>query len=95
MVGLFESLGIGEILLILAVVLLLFGAKKLPEMARSLGRSSHEFKQGLREGHVEEEEQKRAAEIPPRAAEPAATPASEATPAPAPEPAKAPEKASE
>jgi sec-independent protein translocase protein TatA len=89
MVGLFESLGIGEILLILAVVLLLFGAKKLPEMARSLGRSSHEFKQGLREGHVEEEAQKRAGEIPPPAAE--AAPA----PTPAPEPTKAPEKASE
>jgi sec-independent protein translocase protein TatA len=56
MVGLFESLGVAEILLILAVVLLLFGAKKLPEMARSLGRSSNEFKRGLREGHVEGEE---------------------------------------
>jgi sec-independent protein translocase protein TatA len=56
MVGLFESLGVPEILLILAVVLLLFGAKKLPEMARSLGRSSNEFKRGLREGKVEDEE---------------------------------------
>jgi sec-independent protein translocase protein TatA len=59
MVGLFESLGVPEILLILAVVLLLFGAKKLPEMARSLGKSSHEFKKGMREG-AEEEDQHRA-----------------------------------
>jgi sec-independent protein translocase protein TatA len=56
MVGLFETLGVAEILLILAVVLLLFGAKKLPEMARSLGRSSNEFKRGLREGTVQDEE---------------------------------------
>ena len=60
MVGLFESLGVAEILLILAVVLLLFGAKKLPEMARSLGRSSNEFKRGLREGHVEDEKEAQA-----------------------------------
>ena len=60
MVGLFESLGIAEILLILAVVLLLFGAKKLPEMARSLGRSSNEFKRGLREGQVEDQKEPQA-----------------------------------
>ncbi|HOW98309.1 MAG TPA: twin-arginine translocase TatA/TatE family subunit [Kiritimatiellia bacterium] len=39
-----------EIILILAVVLLLFGAKKLPELARSLGRSLQEFKKGQQEG---------------------------------------------
>ncbi len=54
MLGIFESLGVGEILIILAVVLLLFGAKRLPEMARSLGRSSNEFKKGLKEGTAEE-----------------------------------------
>jgi sec-independent protein translocase protein TatA len=50
MLGLFESLGAPEILIILAVFLLLFGAKKLPELARSLGKSSTEFKKGLKEG---------------------------------------------
>lgn len=35
-----------EILLILFVVLLLFGSKKLPGLARSLGRSINEFKKG-------------------------------------------------
>ena len=33
-----------EILVIIAVILILFGAKKIPELARSLGRASYEFK---------------------------------------------------
>jgi len=39
-----------ELLLILFVVLLLFGAKRLPDLARSLGRSLSEFKKGREEG---------------------------------------------
>jgi len=41
--------GIGptELLVIFLVIFLLFGAKRLPELARSLGRSMNEFKQGL------------------------------------------------
>jgi len=42
--------GLPEILLVLFVVLLLFGAKKLPDLARSLGRSLSEFKRGRDEG---------------------------------------------
>ena len=38
------SLGFTEILLILVVILLLFGGKRIPELARSLGRASYEFK---------------------------------------------------
>ncbi|MDP9242940.1 MAG: twin-arginine translocase TatA/TatE family subunit [Actinomycetota bacterium] len=45
-----------ELLIVGAVVLLLFGAKKLPDLARSLGRSSSEFKKGMREGGVDEDE---------------------------------------
>jgi sec-independent protein translocase protein TatA len=37
---------------IIAVVVL-FGAKKLPEMARSVGRAQGEFKKGLKEGNVD------------------------------------------
>lgn len=35
---------------VLGVAVLLFGAKKLPELARSLGRAQSEFKQGVKEG---------------------------------------------
>ncbi len=38
-----------ELILIIFVIILLFGAKKLPELARSLGKSLNEFKQGQRE----------------------------------------------
>lgn len=39
-----------EMLIVLAVVMLLFGAKKVPELARSMGRAGKEFKSGLKEG---------------------------------------------
>ena len=38
--------GGSEVLLVLFVILLLFGAKKLPELSRSLGKSLGEFKKG-------------------------------------------------
>ena len=43
------NLGGGELLIVAAVVMLLFGAKKLPEFARSLGKAKGEFKKGLDE----------------------------------------------
>src|SRR5918911_2793278 len=39
-----ESIGTTEMLLILVVALILFGPRKLPELARSLGKSLNEFK---------------------------------------------------
>lgn len=38
------GLSLSEILVIAAVILLLFGAKKIPELARSIGRASYEFR---------------------------------------------------
>ncbi len=38
------SLGITEILLIVVVIVLLFGGKRIPEIARALGRASYEYK---------------------------------------------------
>lgn len=44
------NVGMGELILILVVVLVLFGANRVPEVARSLGRSIKAFKEGMREG---------------------------------------------
>jgi sec-independent protein translocase protein TatA len=43
----FGSIGAGELLLLLLVVLLVFGPKRLPEMGRSLGRGMREFKNSI------------------------------------------------
>ncbi len=43
------GLGGGELVMIMAVVLLLFGAKKLPELARGLGQGIREFKKASNE----------------------------------------------
>jgi sec-independent protein translocase protein TatA len=41
------GLGTPELLLILAIILLLFGGKKLPELSRSLGQSVSELRKGM------------------------------------------------
>ncbi len=41
--------GMGELVVILLIILLLFGATKLPEIARALGKSIKEFKKGSKE----------------------------------------------
>jgi sec-independent protein translocase protein TatA len=43
------GLGYQELMIILIIVLLLFGAQKLPELARGLGKSVSEFKRGQSE----------------------------------------------
>lgn len=48
------GLGWLEILVILLVILLLFGARRLPDLARSLGRALSEFKKGQAEDSNEE-----------------------------------------
>ena len=54
------GIGIQELLVILFVILLLFGAKKLPELARSLGKAVGEFKKGLgKEDSTDKKEDKK------------------------------------
>ena len=51
-----QNLGFPELLVILVIVLLLFGAGRLPEIARSIGRSAGELKKGLKEAQRELED---------------------------------------
>ena len=48
------GLGYQELLIILVIVLVLFGANRLPELARSLGSSVKEFKKGVNEATKED-----------------------------------------
>jgi sec-independent protein translocase protein TatA len=52
-------------------VVLLFGATKLPQIARNLGKAQGEFKKGLKEGNVEEASTPPAATPPPAVTPPA------------------------
>ena len=49
MVNLLLMIGTSELLLIVALVLLLFGGKKLPEMMKGLGQGVRSFKDGMKE----------------------------------------------
>jgi sec-independent protein translocase protein TatA len=51
-----KQIGAPEILLILVVVLLLFGASRLPSLARSLGASAKEFRKGVEDGATDADE---------------------------------------
>jgi len=69
MLGLF-NLGGMEVVLIFAVILLLFGAKKLPELARGLGQGIKEFKKATTDVS---QEFNRAMEEPPKTLPPASS----------------------
>jgi sec-independent protein translocase protein TatA len=49
------KIGFPELLLILFIVLLLFGASKIPEIAKSLAKGIKEFKKGMSEKDEEDE----------------------------------------
>ena len=48
------GLGWTEILVILGIVILLFGARKIPELARGFGQGISEFKKGVKDGAKKE-----------------------------------------
>ena len=52
------NFGTTEILLIVAVLFLLFGATRLPQLAKSLGQSRKAFREGLREAEEDEKAEK-------------------------------------
>ena len=49
-----QNMGPWQIIICIVVIALLFGGKKIPELARSLGKAKGEFKKGLAEGEAEE-----------------------------------------
>jgi sec-independent protein translocase protein TatA len=62
----FMGLSPGELIIVLAVVLLLFGASKIPQLMRSMGQGLSEFKKGVKEGEKDAaEEAKKEAPKPP------------------------------
>ena len=56
------TLGPMELIIALVVILLLFGAKRIPELARGLGSGVREFKAGTKEGQLEDKKDKEKAD---------------------------------
>jgi len=46
--------GLWQLIVVVLLIVVLFGAKKIPDLARSLGKAKGEFKKGLIEGEKEE-----------------------------------------
>jgi sec-independent protein translocase protein TatA len=51
------NIGAPELLLVLAIVILIFGASRIPKLGRSMGQSIRGFKQGLKEDVQDEEDE--------------------------------------
>jgi len=49
-------IGQGELLVIIAVIVLLFGASAIPKLARAIGKAKSEFEKGVKEGQEKIEE---------------------------------------
>ena len=52
-------IGTTEIVIIVGVVLVLFGAAAIPKFARSLGMAKKELEQGIKEGQIDDEDKKK------------------------------------
>jgi sec-independent protein translocase protein TatA len=48
-----ETIGVPELMVILVIAILLFGGKKIPELAKSMGEGIRNFKEALRGDHHE------------------------------------------
>lgn len=58
MLGFLQNIGMSELLIILAILVLIFGATKIPQIARSMGKSVSEFKKGIHESSQEVKDKK-------------------------------------
>lgn len=52
------GIGMPELVVILVILLVLFGASRLPQIARAMGKSIGEFKKGVKEGQDETDKNK-------------------------------------
>ena len=47
-------IGLPELAIILVIVVLIFGANRLPELGRGIGKGIKNFKEGMKDGHAED-----------------------------------------
>jgi sec-independent protein translocase protein TatA len=55
--------GMTELIIVLGIILLFFGARKLPELGRALGLTAKEFKKGLKDDEIDVTERSRQARL--------------------------------
>lgn len=80
----FGPLGIWEILIILVIILLIFGPRRLPEMAKGIGQSVREFRKGIRDmkDDIAKDDDPKKATVVESTASPTSTPTVVTVPAP-------------
>jgi sec-independent protein translocase protein TatA len=59
------NIGLGEILILVLVVLILFGPNKLPELGKSMGKALGEFRKGIKEGLEDKDTSSKSESLPP------------------------------
>ena len=70
----FNQVGLPEVVIVLGIVLLIFGPKRLPQAGRALGKSMREFKDSISGSHKDDQElEAPAADAKPEASEQAAS----------------------
>jgi sec-independent protein translocase protein TatA len=52
-----------ELIIILVIIILIFGARKLPELGRALGQTAKEFKKGMKDEEIDVTESSRQAQL--------------------------------
>ncbi|MBO5643031.1 MAG: twin-arginine translocase TatA/TatE family subunit [Kiritimatiellae bacterium] len=60
--GFIQNCSPWQLMVIVVLIVVLFGSKKIPDLARSLGKAKNEFKKGLAEGAKDSDEAEKASE---------------------------------
>jgi sec-independent protein translocase protein TatA len=59
----FDRIGLPELIIVLVIVMLVFGAGKLPEIGKALGKSIHEFKKAKDDGDDSKKDAEKPAQV--------------------------------